>query len=212
MTINLELIRLPHDQTIEDGTSSFKPGIFKVCPEKEAMRTYSNGLSFKHIPGAERKAYQLAVAERVRELGIESLNKCYEYAPFIMSLFERYKELEARFDNASQQEKIGVDQEIKEFLEELGIHNSRLKENTIFGVLTKKLCSSEPKYLAAKFAELCKDRTNLGQSSFLRLVGTGRGYIEAIEKVTWLLKRFQSEPAEFVSFLFIGTLYSHLNV
>ncbi|MBY9007203.1 MAG: hypothetical protein KGD63_10645 [Candidatus Lokiarchaeota archaeon] len=208
----MELIRLPQDQIIEDGTSSFKPGIFKVCPEKEAVRTYSNGLSFKHIPGPKRRTYQLAVAKRVRELGIESLNKCYKYAPFIMLLFERYKELKKCVDTAPQQEKIGVNQEIKGFLEKLGLNTSRFKENTIFGVLTKKLCSSEPKYLAAKFAELCKDRTNLGQSSFLRLVGTGRGYIEAIEKVTWLLKRFQSEPAEFVSFLFIGTLYSHLNV
>lgn len=206
MTINLEIKRLTltRDQILEDESASFKPGIFEICPEKEAVRTYSNGLSFKHIPGSERRIYQLAVAERVRELGFESLNKCYEYAPFIMSLFERYKELEARFDNVSQQEKIGVDQEIKEFLEELGIHNSRLKESTFFEILTKKICSSEPKYLAAKFAELCKDRTNLGQSSFLRLVGMGRGYIEAIEKLTWFMEHFQSEPVEFVSFLLFG--------
>ena len=201
MILNLELRRLPQDQMIEDGTSSFKPGIFEVCPEKDVVRTYSNGLSFKHIPGAERRSYQLAVAMRVRELGIESANKCYEYAPFIMSLFERYKELEECFDTAPQQEKASVGQEIKEFLEDLGLYDSRFNESTLFEVLTKKLYLSEPKYLAAKFAELCKDRTNLGQSSFLRLVGTGRGYIEAIEKVNWLLKCFQSEPIEFVSFL-----------
>ena len=102
LTINLEIKRLTlnQDQIIEDESTSFKPGIFEIYPEKEAVRTYSNGLSFKHIPGPERRIYQLAVAERVRELGIESLNKCYEYAPFIMSIFERYKKLEECFDTA----------------------------------------------------------------------------------------------------------------
>ncbi|MFX1499765.1 MAG: zinc ribbon domain-containing protein [Promethearchaeota archaeon] len=200
----MELIHLPQNRTVKDSPSLFKPGIFKVCLEKEVVRTYSNGLSFKHIPGTERRTYQLAVATRIQELGIESYNQCYNYAPFIMNFFERYKVLEERFDTTSQQEKFDLVPEIKGILEELEINTSRLQGQTLFQVFTKIICSNEPKYLAAKFAKLCNNRSNLGQSSFLRLVGTGRGYIEAVEKVVWLLHHFQSEPAEFISFLLFG--------
>ena len=94
--------------------------------------------------------------------------------------------------------------ELTSLAELLKFPNSGLNVEELYKTLRNEVLYRNPKFLAARFASLCKDRSNLGQSSFLRLVGSGRGYLEMIEKIQWLFSLFENEGEEFLSFLLFG--------
>jgi hypothetical protein len=191
--------------TERNGFNSDSTGIFEVKPERQVTRTYSNGLSYKHVPGKERWRYKVAVAERVQQLGWESAKYCHEYAPSVISLFYRWRELKEEWKTNRNNDKSPIYTKLQAFAEELALSKtSSLDPLELYETIETALEYREPEFLAAKFAALCKNRSNLGQSSFLRLVGAGRGYLDAMEKLQWVRTFFHEHPDELASFLLFG--------
>ena len=77
----------------ENETLNGSVGIHELQAESNVVRTYSNGLSFKHVPGKERRPYKMAFSTRIRELGLQSAEKCHLHSPQIMGLFTRWSAL-----------------------------------------------------------------------------------------------------------------------
>jgi hypothetical protein len=200
----LKLEPINSNGTVELNPNMMRQGLYHVKCEDTVSRTYSNGLSFKHLPKKGRREYQVAVSKRVRELGLESAIKCHEHAETSISLFSDWKTILDLFDADNLTCMESLIEEMEYMADNLGIDHSELEPKELFMKLKKKIRYHDPKFLAARLAGLCKDRSNLGQSSFLRLVGAGRGYIKSLEKFDFLPAIFAEEPVEFLSFLLLG--------
>lgn len=179
-------------------------GIHELHGEEKVMRTYSNGLSFKHVPGSSRRAYKVAFSARIRTLGFESARQCHLHAPQLMVLFSRWKNLEEIYLKLGFLEENKDVEELHAIAGTLSIPHEKMNGEDLYHALDNVFRYRNPKFLAAQFAALCKDRSNLGQSSFLRLVAAGRNYLEMIEKFWWFKSLMKEEPKEFVSFLLFG--------
>ena len=145
------------------------PGIHEISLEDDVVRTYSNGLSFKHVPGTSRRTYQVAFSARIRELGVESARQCHLHAPKLMSLFARWRVLEERYLSTGDLMGNNSSKELKTIANDLNIAHAGMDDEELFNTLNHIMRYRNPKFLAAQFAALSKDRSNLGQSSFLRL-------------------------------------------
>ena len=200
----MKLVKLFPETADHEDFNSRSIGIFEVKKEDYVIRTYSNGLSFKHIPGIDRWYYKGAVVERVRQLGVQSAKDCQKYAPKIISLFSRWRALKEEFKANHQTDMSLLHDKLKAFAEELALPDDALDSAELYEAIKSVLEYRNPKFLAVKFAELCQDRSNLGQSSFLRLVGAGRAYFDATEKLQWVAEFFHDHPEEFASFLLFG--------
>jgi hypothetical protein len=200
----LKLEPINSNGIVELNPNILRRGLYRVKCEDTVSRTYSNGLSFKHLPKKGRREYQVAVSRRVRELGLESAVKCHEHAETGMSLFSDWKTIEDIFDVDNLTGMESLIEEMEHIADTLGIDHSGLEPKELFTKLKKKIRYHDPKFLAARLAGLCKDRSNLGQSSFLRLVGAGRGYMKSLEKFDFLAEIFAEEPVQFLSFLLLG--------
>jgi hypothetical protein len=86
--INLDLDGVTRSESGNEDITS-KVGIHELQTEEKVVRTYSNGLSFKHIPGKSRRTYKVAVSIRIRELGLQSAQQCHLYAPKLIDIFAR---------------------------------------------------------------------------------------------------------------------------
>lgn len=183
-------------------------GIHVIQAEKDVFRTYSNGLSFRHVPGNARRAYKVAFSARIRELGLRSAEQCHLHAPQLMNIFTRWRTLK---EHHLEQEKLKGEWKEEEELEELhaltrvlNLPCETMNAEILYHSLDNAFTYRDPKFLAAYLAALCKDRSNLGQSSFLRLSAAGRNYVDMSGKLNWLKALFAEEPEEFVSFLLFG--------
>jgi hypothetical protein len=201
----MKLIKIGKEESRNEfDNNSYLPGIYQVVRENAVIRTYSNGLSFKHILGDERKRYQVAISNRLRELGIESARICRTHAPKVMSLFTRWNALEKKHNEGDPGEITSLYGELRSLANLTGIPSAKLTAEELYNALKKEFHFQNPKFMAAWCASFCNNRSNLGQSSFLRLVASGRGYLDAVEKIQWLLALFKEEPEEFLSFLMFG--------
>jgi len=204
----MNLIKLEVDTASKNATGNENTtgnvGIYELQAEEKVMRTYSNGLSFKHTPGSSRRAYKVAFSARIRELGLESARQCHLHAPQLMELFSRWKNLEEIYVNSRILEESKDIEELHAIAGTLSIPHEEMNVEDLYQALDNVFKYQNPKFLAARFAAFCKDRSNLGQSSFLRLVAAGRNYLQMIEKLWWLKSLFEEEPKEFLSFLLFG--------
>ena len=192
----------------ENETLNGSVGIHELQAESNVVRTYSNGLSFKHVPGKERRPYKMAFSTRIRELGLQSAEKCHLHSPQIMGLFTRWSALKKHH---LEREGLEGEWEGEEVLEELqslaralNLPFEKMNADTLYRSLNNAFTYRDPKVLGAHLAAICQDRSNLGQSSFLRLVAAGRNYIDMTENLSWLKSLFAKEPKEFASFLLFG--------
>jgi hypothetical protein len=201
--INLDLDGVTRSESGNEDITS-KVGIHELQTEEKVVRTYSNGLSFKHIPGKSRRTYKVAVSIRIRELGLQSAQQCHLYAPKLIDIFARWRVLKEHF---SEQSEVDEDQNLEELhalARVLNLPHETMSIEALYRSLDNIFTYRDPKFLAAQLAALCKDRSNLGQSSFLRLVAAGRNYLDTIKKLSWLKSLLAEEPKEFVSFLLFG--------
>jgi hypothetical protein len=179
-------------------------GVYELQAESNVVRTYSNGLSFKHIPGKSRRTYKVAFSARIHELGLQSAQQCHLHAPKLMSIFARWRALEEHYLEQNGLETEEDLEEVHALARILNLPHKSMNVETIYRSLNNIFTYRDPKFLAAQLAALCKDRSNLGQSSFLRLVAAGRNYLDMTEKLSWLKSFLAKEPKEFVSFLLFG--------
>jgi hypothetical protein len=121
-----------------------------------------------------------------------------------MSIFARWRAIEEARYSLESSDLPRFQEELTSLAEILELPCKGLKTEELYKTIRNELRYKNPKFLAAKFASICKDRSNLGQSSFFRLVAAGRGFLEAVEKIQWLCSHFKKEPEEFASFLLFG--------
>jgi hypothetical protein len=179
-------------------------GIHELRGEEKVVRTYSNGLSFKHVPNKSRRTYKVAVSAQIRELGLRSAQQCHLHAPKLMDIFARWKLLKERYLKQSEVDEEQNLEELHALTKVLNLPHETMSVEALYRSLDNVFTYRDPKFLAAHLAALCKDRSNLGQSSFLKLVAAGRNYLEITKKLSWLKSLLTEEPKEFVSFLLFG--------
>ena len=197
----MQFVNIRTGAEFSTATGRFTPGIYDVVPEEVVVRAYMNGVSFKHVPAPERRAYQVAVSQRVRELGHDVAQKCQQYAPAVIDLFAHWHELEARARRLEADALTELMPPILELAAALKLKTTSLAPDELLAKLRYAFTRRNPKHVAAVFAAHCRDRSNLGQASFLRLVAAGRGFLDAQEKVKLLQAHFEAEQDEFLSFL-----------
>ena len=197
----MQFVNIRTGAEFSTAAGRFTPGIYDVVPEEGVVRAYGNGVSFKHFPAPERRAYQVAVAQRIRELGHEVAQKCQQYAPAVIDLFARWHELEARAQLLEADALTELMPLMLELAATLKLKTTGLTPDELLANLRHAFTHRNPKHLAAVFAVHCRDRSNLGQVSFLRLVAAGRGFLDAQDKVKLLQAHFAAERDEFLSFL-----------
>jgi hypothetical protein len=201
--IRLDLDGVTRSESGDENITS-KVGIHELQAEEKVVRTYSNGLSFKHVPGKSRRTYKVAFSVRIRELGLQSAQQCHLYAPNLMDIFARWRMLKERYSEPSEVDEEQNLEQLHSLMRALNLPHESMSTKALYRSLENVFTYRDPKFLAAQFAALCKDRSNLGQSSFLRLVAAGRNYLDMIEKLSWLKLLLAEEPKEFVSFLLFG--------
>jgi len=199
--MHVQFVNIRTGAEFSTASGRFSSGIYDVVPEEVVVRAYANGVSFKHVPAPERRAYQVAVAQRVRELGQDVALKCQQYAPAVIDLFARWHELEAHAQLLEAESLTELMPPMLELATALKLKVTDLAPDKLLAKLRYAFTHRNPKYLAAVFAAYCRDRSNLGQASFLRLVAAGRGFLDAQDKVELLQAHFSAERDEFLSFL-----------
>ena len=199
--MSVQFVNIRTGAEFSTATGRFTPGIYDVVPEEVVVRAYMNGVSFKHFPAPERRSYQVAVAQRIRELGHDVALKCQQYAPAVIDLFARWYELEAHAQLLEANALTELMPPMLELAAALKMKTTGLAPDKLLANLRHAFTRRNPKHVAAGFAAHCRDRSNLGQASFLRLVAAGRGFLDAQGKVELLQTHFEAERDEFLSFL-----------